>query len=229
MPALSARMIIPLGCALGLFALSAAHPAAKACPILAEQTAAALAPEFRIDGIETADSWGDEEQIQSYTGDILLNLSDVSAVIEPIAPNGLRPNAGLGVNDPNGSYRVSVQHGGNQDDYALEHNVAISLYLGIYDADADVANDLLTSYHVIGSVSADVTAIINSTIDSVAGPAHAEPFVESGDARQDAQKNVYNIVAWMHFLVSLEMVPYYMIILSLYLIIQVVRILVKKS
>jgi hypothetical protein len=226
--ALFARMMVALGCALGLFALSVAHPAATACPILTEQTT--VTPKFSVDGIETTHVWGRDEQIQSDTGDFISNPSDIAAVIEPVISEDFGPIGSLGLNDRNGSYRVSVQHGENHDGYALEHNVAISLYFDMYGANADVANDLLTSYHGMSGTSDDITTMLESAIgiDTI-GPISTDSFIENHTSHEKNEKNTFHIVTWVQFFLSFEMAPYYVIMLSLFLIVKIVRMLVRRG
>lgn len=232
MTAASARTLIPLGCTLSLLALSAAQPA-NASPILVEQSVTTPAAEFVMSPIETAEGWGHEEQSQPADAAYYLNLVAIGAAVEPVVSGDLGAIAGLVVNNPTKSSQASVQIDVNRDDYALEHNIAVSVYFGVYNLNEDVVNDLLTSYHAISRITNDVSTAINSSIgisnDNKVDSADAtSSSLESNPACHGCDTSIAYFVNLIHFLLSSGAIPYYIIVASFYLIIKVVRLLLRN-
>jgi hypothetical protein len=243
MVAPTARMTTTFGWAVSLLVLSAVQPAAWACPILIDQSAATPVSEFLISRIEAGDVWDHDEQAQLATAGEVLNLFGIGAAREAIADNTSGPGgialqypvlrAGLGLNNATGAGQVSLQYGANDNDSVSEHNIALSLYFVIDDINENVAGDLLTSYHAISRITGDITAAINTTIglssdNSFPQVGEANDELSSHNSRYDTTRNGINFGIWIRFLSSIDSLPYYIVIVMLYIIVKMLRMLWRR-
>lgn len=229
------RTFITLGWAVSLIALSAVHPAA-AGPILVKQSAATPDLELVIGLITKRGITDHNEQTQPAIVDNLGLEFDTghnpgSAGV-PRQTASLTAALGLTSSAPSSQF-ASMERGTNGDDDASAHDIAVDLYHTIYDINSGVAADLLTSYRIIGRVHADIIAAIKAPLDTIGlSNDSATPQVDfAGPASSDTNDrydavdhiSVDQIIKRIRFLFSLDALPYYIIISTLYVALAALR------
>jgi hypothetical protein len=228
------RIFITLGWVASLIALSVAHPA-RAEPKLIEQSTAL--PDFEpvIASGKTRAISGQNEQAQpAATNNLSPELgtdNDIEFEVTPVQNAGLAAALGLsGAASP--SQFALLQQDSNVDDDSV-HEIAIAFYHAVADMNNDVAADLLSSYRIFSRVHTDIIAAVETPLDLIdlsndgilpqGGLAPGE--LADGNDRYDGDDHVNGdqFFKRIRFLFSLDAVPYYIFVSTLYVGLAVFR------
>lgn len=238
------RLIVPLGWAASLLVLSTVEPAARACPILMEQSATTLASDLVIGPIKTGCVWDQNEETQPAianklsSSDERLNTFDIGAAElnmadDPEARGTLTQSlisiTRLALDSSTRSDHVSLRFHTTPEDYAAERDVAVDMYYAMYNINPDLAFDLLSSYRAINRIGGDIAGAMEGPLNAIgfSGDSAVTQINVTSTELTDAnghhkiigRRNDIDMIArWIRFLLSLDALPYYILISSVVII-----------
>jgi hypothetical protein len=238
----AARMIIIFGWAISLLVLSAAQPAARACPIHIEEPDANPASDCVISAIKNnRDVHDHDEPTQPATANKINPLFSIGTVefysgSGKVLPQYAALIAGFGPNDSTHSGHVLLQQGTNDEAYTSVHDIAVALYSAISDINSDVAADLLTSYRAISRVRGGIIAAIEVPLNAIGVSNLTQVDVTSAALADDDhfddsihKSDLDRLITLIQSLFSLDVLPYYISVLGVYIIFAALRAAIRAT
>lgn len=219
----TARISSTFGLALSLLVLWAVQPAATAGPISIEQSAATSTTEFVVSPLQIAGASDSGEQIEPADGNKLMfdvGSAEFEKPDDPALGGSLRQYAILIA-----SFRLNRLSGPalsksseNGDD--LEDELAAAAYYALLEMNSDVAVDLLASYRTITLISGKISSALEAPLNALGlNNDSAVTQVDVGSVEKGpANKSFIPLdffIRWIQFLLSIDAVPYYMIIFTM--------------
>lgn len=241
------RITIAIRWAISLFVLFALRQEAKACPILVDQSATIFAYSFtasiktgcvfdqnRVTQFDVFNKGNTSEQdFEGFDiGSAQLTIGNDSEF--GVLTESLISITRLALNSSARLENNSLRVQSISDNDTGNHDIDVALYYALYDINPDLATGLLSSYRSINRVGSDISNAIEEPLNAIGlGGNSAFPelnvtspsFPDTSSRRIMVHHTDIDIIAgWIRFLLSLDALPYYTLISSVFILLSAISI-----